>query len=113
MFKLFRAARDFAIKRLDNRAYIFGAIGIRNDGTTVVSRNICNVNKDPRCHAEFRLAQKLDRGAVVYVVRVSRSDLSLKPARPCFMCERTLRASGVEKVLYSISDHEFGVLHLQ
>jgi tRNA(Arg) A34 adenosine deaminase TadA len=106
----FAEARRVAVKRKDGRSYLFGAVGVRRDGTKVVSRNGASRSKGFRCHAEARLCRKLDIGSVIWVVRVSRRDGSFRLARPCVHCEKILRQSGVRRCFYSISETEYGTL---
>lgn len=81
MKRLFRLAKHIAIKKKDRRKYKVGAVGIRNDGTIVKSSNIpCKV-PEPTTHAEVRLARKLTKGSVVYIVRVNNA-YELCMARP-------------------------------
>lgn len=97
--------------RKDDRRFYIGAIGLRSDGTKVKA---CNGNpKEPtrQHHCEFRLSRKLDRGGTVYVAR-TLADGRLGMARPCEDCEKALRYRGVTKVFYTISDSEYGVLHM-
>lgn len=107
---LAQAAVVSRLKR-DDRHYYIGAIGIRSDGTKVRS---CNGNpKEPtrEHHCEFRLSRKLDKGGTVFVAR-TLADGSSGMARPCAGCEKALRSRGVCRVYYTISDDEYGVLHL-
>lgn len=60
-------------------------------------------------HAEARLAKKLDRGAIVYVVRINRKG-KLVMARPCANCLMILKSKKVKKIYYSISENEYGVI---
>jgi hypothetical protein len=106
----FNEARKYAIKRKDSRNYLFGAVGVRRDGTKVFSRNGVNREKDFRGHAEARLCRKLDIGSVVWVVRVSRENGTFGFARPCRHCQKILRCTGVKKCFYSVSEYEHGVL---
>ncbi len=108
MKRFFRLAKVLAIKN-DCRQYRFGAVGIRKDGTIVYSRNIPTRYPEPKAHAESRVARKLNRGSIVYVVRIDRKD-DLTTARPCKSCQRIMKSKGVKKCFYSISNNEFGVL---
>ena len=108
--RFFNEARQFAIKRKDGRNFIFGAVGIRRDGTKVFSRNGRTRDRDFRGHAEARLCRKLDIGSIVWVARVSRDTGMLAFARPCRDCQKILRCTGVKKCFYSVSEYEYGVL---
>ena len=120
MWDLFAIAKKAALSKKDGRDYIICAIAIRNDGVLVhavngyVLMNNENNRKDsyPAGHAEHRLAKKLDKGATVYVCRLSKNTNEYRMAKPCPDCERRLKASGVKKVFYTISNHEYGVLEL-
>ena len=109
MKRFFRLAREIAARGEDRRRYRLGAVGIRKDGAIVKSKNIPNKLPEPQAHAEARLAKKLDRGSIVYVVRID-SNGNLASARPCDSCERILKFRGVKKVYYSITNIEYGVI---
>lgn len=91
------------------------SMGLRRDGTIVYSSNGAAVFPPAErlvvkvAHAEQRLARKLDKGAEVYVVRLTR-DGEMALARPCPSCQTVLKARGVRRVCYSIGPREFGVL---
>jgi hypothetical protein len=111
---MFRLAKKIAISKKDKRGFLVGAVAIRKDGTIVKACNSPHMgeSQNPKAHAEYKLAKKLDKYAVVYVLRVRRGDGSVGLAKPCPDCERTLRSKKVTKVFYSISDNEYGVLDL-
>src|SRR5688572_307277 len=98
-------------QKKDDRHFCIGAIGLRSDGTIVKAWNGNPKEPTLQHHCEFRLSRKLDRGAVVYVCR-SLATGQYGMARPCSNCEKALRFRGVNKVYYSISDREYGVLYL-
>jgi len=108
--RFFNLARYYALKDKSWKRYYFGAIGIRNDGRIVHSTNLRNSEATPECHAETRLASKLDFGSEVYVVRLNKNGKFFKLAKPCANCEAKLRAKGVKTIYYTISDDEYGVL---
>ena len=111
MKKMFLLAKKIAIKKKDRRKYKVGAVGIRNDGTIVQSSNVpCKV-PEPTAHAEVRLARKLTKGSIVYIVRVNSSN-ELCMARPCRNCLRVLIQKEVKRIYYSITNEEYGVLIL-
>ena len=101
----------------DKRNFWLGAIGIRNDGVSVSSKNgasafsasVETYHLTPNSHAEGRLLRKLGKYGVVYVARVSRKDRSLAMARPCGMCQIRLRGYNVRKVFYTIDDNHYGI----
>ncbi len=109
MKRFFRRAKKAAARGKDCRSYRLGAVGVRRDGTIVTSKNIPNRYPEHQAHAEARLTKKLDRGSVVYVVRIDRKN-NLTTARPCKACQRLMRGRGVFRCYYSISEHEYGVL---
>lgn len=101
----------------DQRNFWLGAVGIRNDGAIVTSRNgaaefhrsVKDYQLMPNSHAEGRCLRKLGKRGIMYVARVSRQDQSLKMARPCPMCQVRIRSAQIEKVYYTINDHEYGL----
>jgi hypothetical protein len=95
-----------------NRSFLLGAVGIRNDGVIVMSRNISATDHAPWHHAEARLSRKLTPKSVVWVARVSRKDGGWAMARPCQGCQMRMKMVGVEKVIYTIAPDEWGVLEL-
>ncbi|MFW9873062.1 MAG: hypothetical protein ACFFG0_08185 [Candidatus Thorarchaeota archaeon] len=109
MKRFFRLAKKVAAKGNDRRRYRLGAVGIRNDGVIVKSKNIPNILPEPQAHAEVRLCKKLNPGSIVYVVRID-SENKLTMARPCQNCLRVMRLKGVRKCYYSISEKEYGVI---
>ena len=109
MKRFFRRARKVAAKGKDCRSYRLGAVGVRRDGTIVKSKNIPNRLPEPSAHAEARLTRKLDRGAVVYVVRIDREGC-LTSARPCASCRHIMKVRGVKRCYYSINEIEYGVI---
>lgn len=110
---MFHVAAKVALSRKDKRNYCVGAVGIRNDGTIVKSRNSSNPNiRNPKVHAEYKLSKKLDKYSIVYVVRIRPGDMSFALAKPCPDCERILRSKKVTTIYYSISNQEYGVLDL-
>lgn len=108
MNKYFILAKHYALKDKSWKRYYFGAVGIRNDGCIVHSTNLRNPDATPECHAETRLCEKLDKGSEVYVIRINKHGKRVLLARPCIHCENKMKATGVRKVYYSISDNEFG-----
>lgn len=110
MKRFFRLAKKVA-EGDDCRRYRLGAVGVRSDGATVVARNIPNRLPEPMAHAEARLSKKLDRGSIVYIVRIDRSG-GLVMAKPCANCLRLLRSKKVKKIFYSINNKEYGCVIL-
>ena len=107
-----RAALVGNDKHGERRQFILGAVGLRNDGVFVQSRNLASPLPAPCHHAETRLARKLTPGSTVWVARVSRRTGGWAMAKPCPNCERRLRSAGVDRVVYTIDDDEYGVIEL-
>jgi pyrimidine deaminase RibD-like protein len=110
--KMFRIAKEVA-KCGDcveaKRNYRLGAVGIRTDGTLVCSSNITTREPRKEAHAEYRVCQKLNIGSVIFVVRIGESN-RLRMARPCKDCQSMMKNGGIDRVYYSISDNEYGVI---
>lgn len=120
VWKFFEMAKKAAQLRDDQRAFQFGAIGLRDDGIIVAACNGCVVlDKNdrrgffPKCHAEFRICRKLDKNSTVFVARIALIDGKYKNAKPCKTCQNAMRTRGVTKVYYTISDDEYGVMHIK
>jgi deoxycytidylate deaminase len=92
-----------ALRGAELKHYLVGAAAIRRDGAVVSASNGPAPFPCPYAHAEVRLCQKLDRGAIVHVVR-RRRDGTLGCSKPCRNCERTLWLQGVSKVYYTEAD---------
>ncbi len=97
--------------RDDGRRHRVVAIGVRADGVTVFARNGHPSLREPRSHAEQRLARKLTPRSVVYVARVNRAGV-LRLAKPCADCHRVLVSRGVSRVHYTVNDTEHAELAL-
>ena len=97
----------------DTRTFLLGAVGARNDGVIVSTRNAAALDIGPDHHAEARLCRKMTPGSTVWVARVLRRDGSWAMAKPCQSCEIRLRSVGVARVVYTISPDEWGVLDLR
>ena len=68
-------------------------------------------------HAEMdavlKARSKTDlRGSKIYVARVRRNG-ELGMARPCSICQTVLHSYGVKRAYYTISDNEYGVMHVK
>ena len=109
--RYFRLAAQVAAKGSDQRHYRIGAVGVRSDGVIVVSNNSLSKEPQKKAHAEARLARKLNKNSVVFVVRILRNG-ELASARPCSDCQKALRGRGVSRVYYAIDSFEYGVLEL-
>jgi tRNA(Arg) A34 adenosine deaminase TadA len=92
---------------------LIGCVIRRKDGTKVISRNggVPNCTVTPSIHAEARASRKADVGSVAFVARVLR-DGSYAMARPCFVCQAMMKARGVQRAYYTISDTDWGCLEL-
>jgi len=110
VWECFAEARKFATRIRDERTYYLGAYGIRADSARVRARNGAALYLAPEAHAEVRLCRKLDRGAVVYVARISRIDGGYRIAKPCANCRKALKQRGVSRVYYTIGPNEYGVI---
>lgn len=95
------AWRTLFKKKVRRTFHVF-ALGIRSDGAIVVSQNGSDAIKNPSIHAEARLANKLDCGATVYVVRC-KADGTFGLAKPCPTCEAILRNMRVKCVYYTMN----------
>jgi tRNA(Arg) A34 adenosine deaminase TadA len=111
MNKYFELAKRIALSDRTHKRCLFGAVGLRRDGKIVISKNIRNPGKNVQCHAETRLSRKLDVGSVVYVARIDRIYSNFVNAKPCVGCQMQMRARGVSKVYYTISNTEIGEMN--
>lgn len=119
MLTLLLSAAEMAVPHFnkDPRNFWLGAIGLREDGASVSSRNgavsysasVENYHLNPGSHAEGRLLRKLGKNGIVYVARVFRKDRNLAMARPCTMCRALCKAHKVKKVYYTINQNQYGV----
>lgn len=95
----------------DIRTFFLGAVGIRNDGVIVASRNVASRDVAFSHHAEVRLSRKLTPNSEVWVARV-RKNGEWALARPCASCQIRLKSVGITRVTYTIGENEWGVLVL-
>lgn len=92
------------------RHFRLGAVGIRKDGKTVSARNSPTPHRNPKAHAEARLARKLTPDSIVFVSRnLHNGDSAM--SKPCKSCQRILKSVGVKKVYYT-TDYGFEVMSL-
>lgn len=97
-----------------------GAILVR--GSSVISAS-CNTVRNPpfvtqgvgsSFHAEDRCLRKVfysaDRAenSTIFVARVNKQGIQ-RLARPCLACYTKLVEAGVEKMVYTLDDHGYGV----
>ena len=108
-FNIAKKAAESGDSKDADRRFRIGAVGVRAEGTIVISNNVSTRVPEPSAHAEFRLTKKLNLGSVVYVVRIGR-DYRLLPARPCRSCRKAMVSRGIVRCYYSISDNEYGII---
>jgi tRNA(Arg) A34 adenosine deaminase TadA len=102
-------AAGVAISKVDKRTFRLGAVGLRSDGVLVSALNGPTRVPCPDAHAEARLISKLSSESTVWVARVI-ADGKLAMARPCKFCMCRLRSKRVSRIVYTISDDEYGVI---
>ncbi len=110
----FEMAAEAAIvsdDRSDHRAFLLGAIGQRSDGKLVKARNGSANVQVRKGHAEYRLQQKLDYHATIYVVRIRIDNGCYAMSRPCSQCRKCLFSKVVDKVYYSVNDEQYGIYY--
>ena len=105
------AALQGAARGDDIRTFFLGAVGIRNDGVLVASRNVASRDVALSHHAEARLVRKLTPNSEVWVARV-RKNGEWALARPCQSCQVRLKSAGIARVTYTIDENEWGVMEL-
>jgi len=84
---------------------------MRSDGKIVTGYNQTYLDRHWQSHAESRVCRKLDVGSVVAVVRIGEGN-GWRMAKPCASCVRCMKRTGVERVLYSIRENEYGTMVL-
>lgn len=89
-----------------DRNFIFGAVAIRNDDVIVYAYNGSPGEPTPEHHCEARLVRKLDQGATVYLVRLTK-DGQWANSKPCPDCMRALRRAKVKKVIYTQAPNQW------
>lgn len=115
MLKNLKLAGQVAVKRISNRNFYIGAIGIRNDQAIVIARNEAAMEPTPAVHAEARLAKRLDYGATVYVARIKFAKTNYAEyalAKPCPDCMRVLAHRRVKRIYFTISNNEWDLIDL-
>ena len=116
---ILKSAAKFSLPTMKNdpRSFWLGAVGIRQDGATVYSRNGSALHYEKAfdtriiasVHAEGRLLKKLGKNGILYVARVSKLTKQLAMSRPCEFCQANICAMNVKKVYYSINEYQYGV----
>jgi len=100
-----------ANRSVDNRTFTLGAVGLRNDGVIVSSRNVSALDYAPDHHAEARLVRKMTPNSIIWVARVLKNG-TWAIAKPCNPCRTRLKAAGVRRVVYTIGHNEWGIMDL-
>ena len=98
--KMLELASTIAHAKVDQRTFRFGGVAIRDDDVLVYACNGRTHIPTPSAHCEARLVRKLDKGATVYIVRLSK-DGQWANSKPCPDCVRAMRRVQVKKVYYS------------
>ena len=111
IWNYFELAGRMAVSKKDRRTYLIGAVAIRGDGTLVCSMNGPTPQPTREVHAEYKVCQKLDYGATIYVARIKVGNGNFGNAKPCQVCRKILRSKKVKKVYYTISHNEYGVYY--
>lgn len=102
-------AAKIAVSKDDERSFLLGAIGIRNDGAIVKAMNSPSQLQDKMAHAESKLTRKLGFGADVFVSRIAKGSREWAMAKPCPFCQCILKAFRVYKVYYTIDKQFYGI----
>lgn len=115
IFDYFRFAISIALKaedKYEKRKAVVGAIGWRRDGAIVHAFNAGDQrHRSPQTHAEFRCCRKMEKYAPeIYVARITRNDGKMALAKPCSTCFAILKNRKIQRVYYTISDFEYGVI---
>jgi len=112
IFNYFEIAAKITSKNRGRRRFLVGAIGIRGDGTMVSAFNGSSPRPNRKAHAEYRLASKLDYGAVVYVARVKVGDGTFGMAKPCKSCQKALKSKKVSRVYFTTGPNSYDYMDL-
>ena len=107
--KFLRLAAQVARLKVDSRCFYLGAVAIRGDDVMVSAYNGAPKFPCPRHHCEARIARKLDRGATVYLARVS-ADGHWANSKPCIHCESMLEQAYVKRIYYTTAPNEWECL---
>ncbi len=113
IFNFFEIAAKCAQSKKDQRTFLLGAVGIRNDGVLVKSQNGPSMTPMPKAHAERKLINKLDYGSIVYICRIRVGDGTMAMAFPCRSCLVALLHKKVKRVYYTIGPDHFGTIDLE
>lgn len=107
--KMLELAAEVSKLKDDNRTYRLGAVAIRGDDVLVSAYNGYPGVPTPPAHCEARLVRKLDKGAVVYLTRLSREG-QWANSKPCPDCLRAMRRARVKRVYYTSGPNEWDSL---
>jgi len=110
--QMLKIACEVALMGDENRKYCLGAVAKRKDGALVYSYNGRPTDVHAPSHAEFRLSKKLDTSKTIFVARINRNTGIIGLAKPCGACQIAIKSKMINKVIYTISDKEYGVLFL-
>lgn len=86
----------------------FGGVGLRTDGSIVISTNLRVADKTHPAHCEVRLLKKCDVGSTIFLVRLTR-DGQWAMSRPCKKCQALIKNRRVKKVVFTVGPGEFSV----
>lgn len=94
------------------------ATNVNEEKTDPIMQSYCKHEEAIYKHAEVNVLKKFLKRkkqlkkAVIYVVRVLNKDDSLGLSKPCSGCMQAIEAAGLKRVVYSISDNEYGIINL-
>ena len=112
VFRMFEQRLASLQLRPESPRYCHLAIGQRKDGAWVFAHNsTAKEGRTWRCHAEARLANKLDVGSTVYVMKTKKCG-SWGMSYPCESCMRCLLRKGVRRVYFTTGPDEYGRISL-
>ncbi len=109
---MLKIASDVALMGDEDRKYCLGAVAKRKDGAIVYAYNGRPTDVHAPSHAEFRLTKKLDTSKTIFVSRINRNTGIVGLAKPCKACQIAIQSKKINKVIYTISENEYGVLFL-
>lgn len=108
---MFRLAAEAAVSTNDSRAYLLGAVAVRDrDQVIVRAANGPSMAQCGSAHAEARVLRKAGREPILYVVRISRKTGLFTMARPCGGCFTLMRNHYVKRCYYTIDEYKYGVI---
>ena len=107
-----KVAAKMAVRKQDRRSFFLGSVGVRSDGVHVYACNGPTRYPCRRAHSEYKVAQKMDYGGVVYTARIMHSTGEFVNARPCDSCVAKMKSKKIKRCYYTISDSEYGMIDL-